>query len=47
LGSTRIIVAAYDVTTWDQVDVEVGNRTLTQVDITSTTTDDIEIVIKK
>lgn len=47
LNSTRIIVAAYDDATGEQVDIEVSNRTATTVDITSTTTDDLEIVIKR
>jgi len=47
LNSTRVQVVAYDVTTWEQVDIEVSWRTATTIDVTSTTTDDIEIVIKK
>lgn len=47
LGGTRVQVVAYDVATWEQIDVEVSNRTATTIDVTSTTTDDIEIVIKR
>ena len=47
LASTRIQVVAYDVATGEEVDVLVSNRTATTVDITSTTSDDLEIVIKK
>jgi len=47
LNSLRIQVVAYDVATWDQVDVLVSDRTANTVDITSTTTDNLEIVIKK
>ncbi len=47
LTSTRINVVAYDVITGEQVDVLVSNRTVNTVDITSTTTDNIEVIIKK
>ena len=47
LNSLRVQVVAYDVVTWEQVDVLVSNRTANTVDITSTTSDDLEIVIKK
>lgn len=47
LASTRIQVVAYDVATGEEVDVLVSNRTAATVDITSTTSDDLEIVIKK
>jgi len=45
--STRVQVVAYDVATGEEVDVLVSNRTANTVDITSTTSDDLEIVIKK
>lgn len=44
-GTTDIIVQAYDVTLNELVSVEVTNRTSTWVDITSTTTDQLRIVI--
>lgn len=47
LNSTRIQVVAYDVLTWMVVDVQVWGRTANSVEITSTTTDDLEIVILK
>lgn len=47
LGSTRIHVVAYDVTSWEEVKVEVLNRTANTVDIVSTTSDQLEVVIKR
>ncbi|HNG97482.1 MAG TPA: hypothetical protein PLW93_04395 [Candidatus Absconditabacterales bacterium] len=46
LNSTRIHVEARDVGTNKMVDVEFSNRTLNTVDVTSTTIDDLEIIIK-
>jgi hypothetical protein len=47
LGSTRINVTAYDVASWEEVRVEVLNRTTNTVDIVSTTSDNLEIIIRK
>ena len=47
LNSTRISVTAYDATTWEEVKIEVLNRTANTVDIISTTSDQLEIVIRK
>ena len=47
LSSTRIQVVAYDVTSWEEVKVEVLNRTTNTVDIISTTSDNLEIIIRK
>lgn len=47
LNSTRVQVVVYDVLTWKQVDVEVWWRTSNTIEITSTTTDDLEIIIVK
>lgn len=47
LNSTRLQVVSYDVVTGEQVDVLVSNRTANTIDITSTTADDIEVIIKK
>ena len=46
LNSTRIHIEARDVVTNKMVDVEFSNRTLNTVDVTSTTIDDLEIIIK-
>lgn len=45
LNTTDIIVQAYDVTLNELVSVEVVNRTANTVDIISTTTDDLRIII--
>lgn len=47
LNSTRISVTAYDVVSWEEVKIEVTNRTANTVDIMSTTSDQIELVIRK
>ena len=47
LNSTRIHVVAYDVTSWEEVKVQVLNRTANTVDMISTTAEQIEIIIKK
>jgi len=45
LGTTDIIVQAYDITLNELVNVEVTNRTANTVDITSTTTDQLRIIV--
>lgn len=45
LGTTDIIVQAYDITLNELVQVEVTNRTANTVDITSTTTDQLRIIV--
>ena len=45
LTTTDIIVQAYDVTLNELVSVEITNRTANTVDITSTTTDQLRIVV--
>ncbi len=47
LNSTRINVTAYDVSSWEEVKIEVLNRTANTVDVISTTNDQLELVIKK
>lgn len=47
LNTTKIQVVAYDVTTGEQVDIEVKNRATNTVDIVSTTTYDIEVVVQR
>lgn len=47
LGTNKIVVQVYDSITWEMVDVQVTNRTATTVDVISTTTDNIEVVIKR
>lgn len=47
LNSTRIHVVAYDSISWKEIDIEVWNRTVNTVEIVSTTSDTLEIVIKK
>lgn len=45
LATTDIIVQAYDITSNELVSVEVTNRTANTVDITSTTTDHLRIIV--
>ena len=45
LATTDIIVQAYDITSNELVSVEVTNRTANTVDITSTTTDQLRIIV--
>ncbi len=45
LSTTDILVQAYDVTLNELVSVEITNRTANTVDITSTTTDQLRIVV--
>lgn len=47
LNSTRIDVTAYDVISWEDVKVQVLNRTANTVDVISTTAEQLEIIIKK
>lgn len=47
LNSTRVVIQAYDVVSGAEVDVIFTNRTLTSVDLVSSTSDPIEVVIKK